>query len=384
MHLIDAYSNCLGVIPKERPILNEHFFPLVEEKFITLHNDFKLQSKGYELFPEVISLLKPVLHKLGYKIYQIGGKNDPLIDGVDGQFLGLSWPQSSYITKRSSLHLGIDSAPAHVASTYEIPSVILFSHIYPEQAQPFWTPKEKLIILEPDWGTRKPSYQPNESPKMIRTIKVEQVCQAVFDLLCKGVQLNMKTIRVGDDYYNSVMEIVPDHFQDNPALKNGHLHFRMDLHHNEQCLFHWLQSGYKAHIIARSPVSLDGLKQFRAQIGRLILMADSLDSYSLEYIKAAKSLGLDVVIFCDNEEILPTMRERFFDYNVEILDLPDRKVVNEIPKDAKFFTKKQIFSNGKTYPSIAHYKNNLPFCRANKIIDCDEFWLDMEWFFFYS
>ena len=158
----------------------------------------------------------------------------------------------------------------------------------------------------------------------------------------------------------------------------------MDLEHNEECLFHWLKSGYKAHIITRKPINLESLKAFRGQIGRLILMANSMDSYTLEYVKSAKSLGLDVIIFCDNEEILPTMREKFFDYNVEILDLPDRKTVDAIPKDAKFFTKKQLHSNGQIYPSVAHYKQNIPFSRANKIIDCEEFWLDNEYFYFYS
>ena len=384
MNLQQVYSTALGVIPKEKPILNEKFFPLTADKFVLIHNDNKLPSKHYELFPEVISLIKPVLHKFGCQVFQIGGKNDPIIDGTDGQFLGLSWGQTFYLMKRASLFMGIDSVCAHMAAAYEIPSVILFSHTYPEQVLSSWLPPEKRIILEPEWGDRKPSFQPNESPKMIRTIKVEKVCQAVFDLLSKGVQLNMKTIRVGGDYYNAVMEIVPDFFAENPALKNGHLHFRMDLKHDEQCLFHWLQNGYKAHIITRKPITLDGLKQFRAQIGRLILMADSLDSYTLEYVKAAKSLGLDVIIFCDNEEILPTMREEFFDYNVEILDLPDRKVVDTIPKDAKFFTKKQLFSNGQIFPSVAHFKQNIPFSRANKILDNDEFWLDNEYFYFYS
>jgi hypothetical protein len=281
------------------------------------------------------------------------------------------------------LVIAIDSVVQHIGAAYGILSVLLYSHIFPQQADTNWLPPDKKIILEPDWGNRKPSYQPNESPKMIRTIKVEQVCQAVFDLLCKGVQLNMKTIRVGEDYYNPVMEIVPDHFQENPYLKNGHLHFRMDLHHNEQCLFHWLANGYKAHIITRKPINLDGLKQFRPNIGRLILMADSLDSYTLEYIKAAKNLGLDVIIFCDNEEILSTMREKFFDYNVEILDFPERKVVDSIPKDAKFFSKKQIHSNGQIFPSVAHYKQNIPFSRANQILDNQDFWLDFEYFYFY-
>lgn len=279
--------------------------------------------------------------------------------------------------------MGIDSVCAHIAAAYEIPSVVLFSHTYESQVTTNWLPPDKKIILEPEWGNRKPSYQPNESPKMIRTIKVEQVVQAVFDLLCKGVQLNMKTIRVGEDYYNPVMEIVPDHFQENPALKNGYLHFRMDLNHNEQCLFHWLANGYKAHIISRKPVNLDGLKQFRPNIGRLILMADSLESFSAEYLKAAKNLGLDVLIFCEKKEILPQMREKFFDYVVEELDYPKEKELDKIPKDAKFFTKKQLHSNGQTFPSVAHYKNNIPFSRANQIIDCPEFWLDTEYFYFY-
>lgn len=80
MNLQQTYATALGVIPKEKPILNEKFFPLTAEKFILIHNDNKLPSKHYELFPEVVSLLKPVLHKLGYRIYQIGGKNDPIID----------------------------------------------------------------------------------------------------------------------------------------------------------------------------------------------------------------------------------------------------------------------------------------------------------------
>jgi hypothetical protein len=382
--LQSVYATALGVIPKEKPILNEKFFPLTAEKFILIHNDFKLQSKGYELFPEAISLLKPVLHNMGYRIYQIGGKNDPIIDGTDGQFLGLSWGQTFYLMKRAGLFMGIDSVCSHIAAAYEIPSVVLFSHTYSSQVTTDWLPADKKIILEPDWGSRKPSYKPVESPKMIRTIKVENVVQAVFDLLCKGVQLNMKTIRVGEDYYNPVVEIVPDHFQDNAAIKNGHLHFRMDLHHNEECLFHWLKNGYKAHIITKKPIPVEKLKSFRPNIGRLILMAESLDSYTLEYLKAAKNLGLDLVIFCENKEILPHMREKFFDYVVEELDWAEQKELDNIPKDAKFFTKKQIHSNGQIYPSVTHYKQNIPFSRANKILDDKEFWLDMEHFYFYT
>ncbi len=383
MNIIHAYSNYLGIVPTERPILNEQFFPLKDEKFITIHNDRKLQSKFFEYFPEVISLLKPILSQLGYKIYQVGGANDPILDGTDSQFLGLSWSQSVYILKRSSLHIGIDSAPIHISSSYDVPTIILYSHIFANQARPIWADKNKTVILEPDWNGRKPSYNGNESPKMIRTIKVETIVQSAFKLLNIDVKLDMQTLRIGDDYHEPVMEIIPDFFAENPALKNGTLHFRMDISHNEPCLFHWLKSGYRANIITSQPIDVESLRQFKSQIPRITLMTETVDSFTLDYVKSVKSLGLDVLMIGTNNETLPWVREKFFDYSVESLDRPERLVIDKIPQHAKFFTKKQVHSNGQIFPSIAHYKQNVPFKQANRIIDCDDFWLDLEYFYFY-
>ncbi len=383
MNIIHAYSNYLGIVPTERPILNEQFFPLKDEKFITIHNDNKLPSKWFEYFPEVISLLKPILSQLGYKIYQIGGPNDPILDSTDSQFLGLSWAQSIFILRRSSLHIGIDSAPVFVTTANDVPTIIIYSHIYPEQSKPVWADKNKTVILEPDWNGRKPSYNGNESPKMIRTIKVETIVQSAFKLLNIDVKLDMKTLRIGDDYHEPVMEIIPDFFAENPALKNGTLHFRMDISHNEPCLFHWLKSGYRANIIISQPIDVEELRQFKSQIPRITLMAENTDSYTLDYVKNVKSLGLDVLMIGTNNETLPWVREKFFDYSVESLDRPERSVIDKIPQHAKFFSKKQVHSNGQIFPSIAHYKQNIPFQQANRIIDSDDFWLDVEYFYFY-
>jgi len=381
--LLDVYSTALGVIPKERPILNEKFFPLKDEKFIVIHNDRKLDSKYYEYFPEVISLLKPILSQLGYKIYQVGGPTDPVLDSADSQFLGLSWGQSMYICARASLFIGIDSILSHICAAKDVPSVVLYSHTYPEQCDTKWLPPEKKVILEPDWNGRKPSYSPHESPKMIRTIKIEQIVQATFDLLGLNVNIDMKTLRVGNDYHEPVMEIIPDFFAENPALKNGVLHFRMDLAHNEPCLFHWLKSGYRANIITSQPIDAEALKQFKGQIHRITLIADNPESYTIDYVKSVKSLGLDVLMMGINSENISWVREKFFDYSVESLDRPERSIVDKIPPHAKFFSKKQVHSNGKIFPSIAHYKQNIPFQKANRIIDSDDFWLDLEYFFFY-
>lgn len=382
--LLDYYAMQLGVIPQGPPNLNLAFFPC-PEKFITIHGgDGKIPAKHFELFPEVISLLKPILRQQGYEIIQIGGPQDVEIEGVDKRFLHLSYAQSAYIQSRAALHLGIDSLASHVASAFDKPIVILYGHIYPEQAALGWSSLENVRILEPKWGERRPCFSHFESPKMIRTIKVEDVVNSVFQLLCPEAKLDMKTLRVGSEYSEPVIEIIPDFFAENPLMKNGLLHFRLDVAHNEQCLSHWLSNGYRGNVISKKPLPLELLKNFRPQINRVTLMVGNEESFSLNYVKSVKNLGLDILLIGENEENLPIVREKFFDYNVESLGLPERSVVESVPKDAKFFTKKQIHSNGKTYPSIAHYKNNLPFCRANKIIDCEEFWLDMEWFFFYS
>lgn len=378
------YARSLGIIPKERPILNEKFFPVTGGKYIVIHNDGKLPSKLYDYFPEVISLLRPILNKFGYKIHQIGGPNDPKLDNIDSQYLGLSWGQNFHVIKNASLFLGIDSINSHAAAAYEIPSVVLFSHTYPCQVLTSWLPDNKRRILTPDYGGKKPSFSPVEDPKTIRTIKVEDIVNSVFQLLHLDAKLDMQTIRVGKDYHEPVMEIIPDFFAENPALKGGTLHMRMDLFYNDQCLWKWLQEGYRANIITDRPISLDGLKQFRQNINRVTLTADNPESYDLNYVKSVKNIGLDLLMIGTNEQTIANVREKFFDYSVESLDHPERSLVDKVPKDAKFFTKKQIHSGGKIFPSIAHYKKNIPFSKANKILDSEDFWLDIEYYYFYK
>ena len=72
-HLIEEYAKSLGV-KIGKPVLVDHYYPTLDDKYITIHTDSKIDSKNYEYFPHVINLLLPILHKNGYKIYQIGAR----------------------------------------------------------------------------------------------------------------------------------------------------------------------------------------------------------------------------------------------------------------------------------------------------------------------
>lgn len=380
MHLLHAYSNYLGIVPTEKPILNDKFFPLPSGKYIIIHNDFKLQSKGYEYFDEVVALTKPILHRAGYQICQVGGPNDPKIIGADHYYLGLSWCQSMFIIKNASLAVCIDSVVGHVASAYDVPVVSLFSHTYPEQARPVFS--EKVVCLEPELKDKKPSYSAVENPKTIRTIKVEKIVQSIFDLLELKVTLNMKTLHVGQHYHENIFEIIPDFFVDDAELKKHTMHFRMDLRFDEKCLAVWLSRNYKINAISDKVLNLDLLRQFKNNVSRVTLIIKKHETFSPEYLKNLKAVGIPLVLIAESEKNISQLREKLFDFSIETDD--PIKPLENIPKTAKFWTKKIVLSNGKKYPSIAHWRENIPLTNENKIVDCGEFWKDKESFYFYQ
>ena len=69
-HLIEEYAKSLGV-KIGRPYLCEHFYPAIDDKYITIHTDKKIDSKNYEYFPQVINLIKQILNKKGFVFAKI-------------------------------------------------------------------------------------------------------------------------------------------------------------------------------------------------------------------------------------------------------------------------------------------------------------------------
>ena len=48
-HLIEEYAKSLGV-KIGKPVLNDHFYPILDEKYITIHTDNKIDSKNILLY----------------------------------------------------------------------------------------------------------------------------------------------------------------------------------------------------------------------------------------------------------------------------------------------------------------------------------------------
>lgn len=380
-HLIEEYAKSLGV-KIGKPKLLDHYYPTLFDKYITIHTDDKIDSKNYEYFPQVINLIKPFLEKNGYKIFQIGGPQDPKLQNVDAHFLNLNYKQSSYLIKNSSLHIGIDSLPVHIASIYDIPIVVLYSHIYSSNASPFWSTKNKLRIIESDKKGNKASLKYQESPKTIRTIKPEEIVKNALDLLNIKNELNFQTLKIGNHYHIPIIEIVPNFLANLQDQKDKTIYIRADLSSNDENIAFWC-SNHKVKIISDKMMSLDLLNHFSSKIEHVFFKLKNTDIPN-DYFEQVKKAKINFTICTTDKENLNKIRNKFFDFRVEYDDIYERS--SQIQKaKCKFLTNKILISNGHLYPSEAHLKIDKKLDIINEVIyDDDDFWKDSEHYYLYE
>jgi len=372
----------MGVIPEDRPNINTQFVPLKDDKFITLHvSDGKIQAKYYDYWNDVIKFLSPALKHFGYKIYQIGGPEDPIIQGCDGYFLNLTRAQSAYVQEKSTLHLGVDSVCSHISSAFGKKIVVLYSHIYWQQSPLAWSNPDDVIYLEPQHKVH-PCFSAQEWPKSVNTIKLEDICKSVFKLLNLPVNFNFETKFVGQHYQHTIFEIIPDFFGESEELKRAELNLRLDLHFDQQCAHLWAQH-YRVKFISDKPLDLNLLAANKKNVSQVTFLLEDKDCFSLEYIKSVKKTIPNMVLIGTNDETLSSVREKFFDWTVERLPPPDRSKLEQF-KGCKFLTNKSIFSKTQRFPSLSHWKKQKPFDKEDFVDDTEEFAKDLEHFYIYK
>jgi hypothetical protein len=380
-HLIEEYAKSLGV-KIGKPYLCEHFYPILDDKYITIHADKKIDSKNYEYFPQVLNLIKLLLNKHGYKVYQIGGPEDPRLDNVDGWFLNLNFKQSAYLIKKSKLHLGIDSLPVHIASMYDVPIVALYSHTYASNAYPFWSSKEKVILLESDKGDNKPSFSYQENPKTIRTIKPEKIAESVFGLLKIEENIDFNTLRIGGHYHVPFIEVVPNFRATLEDQKDKTLYIRADLHNDDQNIAFWC-ANYKSRLITKNKIPIELIKQFAQNIEHIYFKIKD-KTISNDYFDLVKKCKVNFTICIEDEESLSDLRNHYFDFVVHFDNVKERILKIEKYK-GYFLTNKILISNGTLYPSEAHLNANKKLDMVNEVMhDDDAFWKDAEHFYIYD
>jgi hypothetical protein len=376
MHLLEQYALSCGV-KIDKPFIETSYFPVVPEKYITLHASERIQSKTYDYYNDAIALIRPFLLKEGIQIVQIGSNKESCISNCIQHQGNTTIKQAAYIIKNSLLHLGTDSFSTHVASGFGKKIVSLYSTLYKECCGPYWGNPSEQVLLEPDRKNKKASFSDVEYPKSINTIMPEKIACAVLDLLKIEHNLyNIETFHIGESYHSGSLAVIPNHVMpDNfapnqPANILGHEHF------DEHNITKWAYSR-KVNIFLNKPMHINYLRSVKQNINQINYFATPDDNES--FFKAVSKLGIRVKIISKDENTINDLKLKFFDWDVNLVTKKTKKDIDNYEKicnNTRYKSSQIIASEKKLYASKAAWKNNING-NHDKIIDCEEFWEDI-------
>ena len=383
MKLLDTYALSAGA-KIDKPFIFEQFFPLVFDKYITIQAQTKYDSKDYTYWQDVINILFPILDAKGIKIVQVGGPKEFLYQYVVDLRGRTDLNQLAYIIKNSMLHLGSDSLGIHLASSYDIPIVGLYSVSQSSVSGPHWGDKNKQILFDAylRTSTGKPSYADKEYPKSVNLIRPEEISDAVFKLLGFNIQTPIKTVFTGSKYSPQIVrEFIPtkSHPITNPEAP---IEIRMDLHFNETILQEQLQY-CRALVITNKRIDKNILKTFKDRIVGLVYLIEENDDP--QFISDIQNIGLNIVLmsYLTEEQIQPKKINYYEHGKINVVEPEQKEKWEEIRSkigNLYFKTNKILSDNGNVYAGIISRKQNEEIkddFRYYKVIDVPEFWNEL-------
>ena len=386
MHILEQYSLACGVKIK-KPFILEKYFPINFDKYIVFHAPNKFQSRTYDYWGEVLSMISPLLKKENIHIVQIGSKEEKIYSEfcytTNGQ---TDFNQLAYIIKNSSLLLGIDSFPIHLASYYDRKIVGLYCNMYKEHSKPYWGNESNHCLIESERFGLKPSYSSIENKKTINLIKPEYIAQKVLDMLEIKHEIEIETILVGDKYSNPIIEMIPSNPVNISNLNIGQINVRMDQHFNQNVLEEQLLIS-KCSILTNKPIDIKLIKNYKNNINKFIFFVNK--NFNHEYLLDFINLGIPYEIASfESEKEINKLKINYMDIgHVFKIDTDKYKnIINSFKNDKniKFKSSKRTLFNNKVYPSLYHAKNDINSSDLIIKENNDYFVEDLDFFYIYK
>ena len=392
MHILESYAlqNDLKI---DRPHLYEKFFPLAVDKYITLDtSSLGTSAMSYDHWKLVVNLISPILQKEGITIIQLGEKKCQPIEGCYIAIGQCDINHKSYVISKSLLHISSNNETSHIASSYNKPSVILYPYnCYIDQFRPYWSKGDEAKLIQGPQNNPRPSYNPNESPKSINSIKPEEVACEILDKLnlkYHGSFLSYyKTIKIGTAFHQPRIESSLTHLLDAQRLGVASLILRMDLNFNEEVLARQLEA-CPCSIISNRSISDHLIDKYSSKIIEFVYYLE--DDNDPIFVKKLRSKSINTLLRSrKSEEEIQDLKLDYVDYGL-IHKVPEKskedfselKDKNKVYYNSNHF----IIHNNKFYPSTASLVRGIQGRGSIKqeepceIIDDPIFWEEEEHF----
>jgi hypothetical protein len=390
MHLIQKYA--LSTARKiGKPYIVKKYFPVDAEKYITVQNSSGMPGKCYDFFEDALLFLKPLLDKNNYKIVQIGGEKDKKISNAIDLTGKSNINQTAYIISKASLHLGNDSFAVHMASGFDVPTVGLYGITTPELAGPYWNNK-KINLYSNKF---KPTFNPNESPKTVNNIKIEEVVNACEMLLFGEKTLNLNSQYIGNRYIDQIVECVPNQAINPEFLKGSVLNLRFDYldEITELSTTAYNLSQRKCAIVTDKTIDIELLDKVKQNIE--IVIYNVTNNVDIEFVKKIDKLGINYVCTVDksfsDDALIEKRKFELMDFcGINIFSSIPDNIPDEIGENVLYKSNRMILSNGKIYNSRSAQLSDIAIdnqhsaIKYSSIKNKKEFLKDIEYCFLYT
>ena len=353
MHILETYALSTGS-KINKPFVIKKFFPLPCDKYITIQNSSGMPGKCYDYFQEVIDFIYPYLEKKGYTIIQIGQTDDKALSKTTQLQGKTNINQTAYILDNSKLHIGNDSFAVHMCSSFETPVISLYGASSPDSSGPFWKNKYQVSLTTKN---PSPSFNPNEQPKSVNEIKVEDILASVNSLLLNDDSIEkISTKFIGRKLKQVIVEATPDQVVSEDSFKGHLLNIRLD--HVEEITEKYYESIAanlqirKCCIVTDKAFEVEKFYHFKGNLKMIIY--DVTKDLDFNFIKKCNTLGLKITpIF----KIFKNSEEELLKRKVDLIDLP--QIIEKIEK---------IDFDLKDYKdSTLYYKSNKFYISNNQI-----------------
>ena len=381
-HILEEFAKVCGTKPS-KPQLSEHFFPITFPRYIVMGCGTTEQSMTYPYWREVFELVRLHLDIQGIKIIQLNQNNYAPIPGVDLTLEGISLQQIAYVIKNSLAVVSPSGLLTHMASAYDKPSVSLHAKYFSTTSSPYWTNGD--ICLNPPSDKIKPCFTDKDPFHLIKTILPETIAQGIFSILNINTTTNHESLHVGAQYPNEIAEVCPNFF--NPGLLNPTqpLNLRLDWHHGVEAAIHWSQNR-KVNLFFDTPIDIQHLSMIKPSINQLNFFITK--ETDINYITQLQSAGIKFKLFQKGADNIDDTRLKFIDWIVDEHTPPTKKDLDNSEKicdNTHYKSSKIIISNNQVYASRAAMLKNIPKeTEEAKIIDCPEFWEDLNHYYIFN
>jgi len=378
MHLLERYATSCGV-KIGKPYIYEIFFPLPFSKYITFQPYSKYDSKNYDYWEEVISLVHKHLQQQNIHIVQIGAQKDRPVSNCYNVCGQTKIGQAAHIIKNGLMHVGADSFGAHVASGFNKKILTLYSNNNIENVKPYWSDNKDVLLLRAN-SNKKPSYSAAEQNKDINNIKPEIIAQGILDLLDIKIKLNISTKYIGRDFQMKTLEIIPDPKLDLLSINIENPIIRMDYNFDETFLEKVLQLKKSTIIFTDRKIKEQLLKSYKNKINQIIYIINENNDPKFAEILKRNSINYVLLSFL-KEDVLNQFRIKYLDYNLIVRKDHQTKPQGLADfKNLKYKSSRILVSSEGQFRSKYDWKNK----NGDQVIDNEDFWKEVDNFYIFE